>query len=150
MASTSRHWSRNIKRVERNGQTFDSEFEANVICLLDALGVRYRRSQLKGERKADTIPFVEPRTYKPDVVLPNDIIVEVKGYFTPEDRTKHLLIQQARPDLDVRFVFQNPNNKLRRGSKTTYAAWCEQHGFKYAAKVIPPEWLKEKSKCTSA
>jgi hypothetical protein len=146
-ASTSRHWSRYVKRIERNGQIFDSEFEADVICLLDALGVRYRRGGGKGDRKADLIPFVEHRKYKPDVVLPNGIIIEVKGYWLPEDRTKHLLIREANPALDVRFVFQNPNSRLRKGSQTTYAMWCDQHGFKHAARAIPPEWLKEKS-CT--
>jgi hypothetical protein len=142
------HWSRNIKRVERNGKTFDSEFEADVICLLDTLGVTYKADAAGKGSKPEPIPFSEPRKYHPDVVLPNDIVVEVKGYFTPEDRTKHLLVQKAHPNLDVRFVFKNPNNKLRKGSSTTYAMWCDEHGFKYATKAIPPEWLKEKTKCT--
>jgi hypothetical protein len=146
-ASASKHWSRHIKRVEQNGQTFDSKFEADVICLLDALDVRYLRGNGKDERKADPIPYVEHRKYKPDVVLPNGIIVEVKGYWLPEDRTKHLLIRQSNPRLDVRFVFQNPNSKLRKGSQTTYAMWCDDYGFKWATRAIPPEWLKEKP-CT--
>jgi hypothetical protein len=141
-ASKHRHWARHIKRIERNGQTFDSEFEADVICLLDSLGVKYTRG-----KDGDPIRFSEPRKYTPDVVLPNGIIVEVKGYFQPEDRTKHLLVRAANPTLDIRFVFKNPNAKLSRQSQTTYARWCEMHSFKYAARAIPPEWLKEKP-CT--
>lgn len=95
------------------------------------------------------IKFQQPskmRTYTPDFVLPNGIIVETKGRFTSADRQKHLLIQEQYPDLDIRFVFSNPNNKINKNSKTTYAAWCEQYGFLYAHKEIPEEWLKEPPK----
>jgi hypothetical protein len=51
--------------------------------------------------------------YIPDFQLPNGIIVECKGRFMPEDRTKHLAVKKFNPDLDIRFVFsctrvQNP------------------------------------------
>lgn len=81
--------------------------------------------------------------YRPDFPLPNGVIVEYKGYFKSEDRAKHLLIREQRPDLDIRFVFSNPNTKLSKDSKTTYAGWCVKHAFKYAAKDVPDEWLKE-------
>ena len=35
----------------------------------------------------------ETRTYTPDFILPNGIIVETKGRFTTADRKKHLLIK---------------------------------------------------------
>lgn len=68
--------------------------------------------------------------------------VEVKGRFFPSDRTKHLLIKKQRPDLDIRFVFQQPNHKLYPGSKTTYAQWCEKNDFKYSGKKLPKEWFE--------
>jgi hypothetical protein len=83
------------------------------------------------------------RTYKPDFPLPNGIIVETKGQFDNEDRRKHLAIKKQHPELDIRFVFTYPNAKLYKGSKTTYADWCNKHGFQYAAKLIPDEWLEE-------
>ena len=83
------------------------------------------------------------RHYTPDFILPNGVVIETKGYFAPEDRTKHLLIKQQHPDLDLRFVFQRPRTHLYPGSKSTYASWCEQHGFKWAYKTIPQEWLEE-------
>lgn len=86
------------------------------------------------------------RLYTPDFLLPNGIIVETKGRFTPEDRKKHLCIQKQHPELDIRFVFSNSNSRLRKGAKTTYASWCEKHGFLFADKDVPQEWIKEKKK----
>lgn len=85
----------------------------------------------------------EIRTYTPDFKLPNGIIIETKGRFTPDDRKKHLLIKEQYPGLDIRFVFSNSNNKIRKGSKTSYADWCTKNGYLYADKLIPEEWLKE-------
>jgi hypothetical protein len=81
--------------------------------------------------------------YTPDYVLPNGVVIETKGRFLTEDRQKHLLIRAQYPDLDVRFVFSNPRAKIRKGSPTSYADWCEKHKFKYNAKVVPKEWLEE-------
>ena len=85
----------------------------------------------------------ETRKYTPDFRLPNGIIVETKGRFISDDRKKHLLVQQQHPDLDIRFVFSNSKAKLNKGAKSTYADWCIKHGFLYADKTIPEEWLNE-------
>ena len=45
--------------------------------------------------------------------------------------------------MDIRCVFTNANSKIKKGSKTSYADWCERHGFLYANKFIPDEWLEE-------
>jgi len=87
----------------------------------------------------------EVRTYTPDFELPNGIIIESKGRFVVADRKKHLLIKKQRPDLDIRFVFSNSRAKINKGSKTTYGMWCDKHGFLYADKLIPEEWLNESS-----
>ena len=84
------------------------------------------------------------RMYTPDFVLPNGIIIETKGRFTVADRRKHLLIKKQHPKLDIRFVFENENNKLRKGSKTSYGKWCEKNGFLYCTRVIPEKWLKKR------
>ena len=86
------------------------------------------------------------RTYTPDFVLPNGIIIEVKGRFTAADRRKHVLVKKQHPNLDIRFVFESGKRKLSKGSKTSYAMWCEKQGFLYADRIIPEEWLKEKGK----
>ena len=118
---------------------FRSGLEDNVSKQLDEAGIDYKYEEIKYE-------YEEPATkhkYTPDFVLANGIIVETKGRFMPDDRKKHLLVKQQHPDLDIRFVFTRSKSPINKGSKTTYAMWCEKHGFKYADKLIPKDWLKE-------
>tara|TARA_R110000823_G_scaffold122458_1_gene247915 strand:- start:48 stop:494 length:447 start_codon:yes stop_codon:yes gene_type:complete len=84
------------------------------------------------------------RTYTPDFILPNNIIIEVKGRFITQDRRKHREIKKQHPDLDIRFVFENSNRKLYKGAKTTYREWCIRYGFLYYDRIVPESWLKEK------
>lgn len=96
--------------------------------------------------EAIVIPFEVPltkRKYTPDFLLENGIIIETKGKLEPSDRAKHMFIKLQHPELDVRFVFQRPHDKINKGSKTTYAVWSEKYGFKWATRVIPADWLKE-------
>ena len=93
------------------------------------------------------IKYVKPESnhkYTPDFILQNGIIIETKGRFTTADRQKHLLIKKQKPALDIRFVFCNPNTKISKISKTTYAMWCKKHGFKFAKGYIPDEWFNER------
>ena len=99
------------------------------------------------EYESFKISYVIPasnHTYLPDFKLPNGIIIETKGRFILQDRKKHLLIQKQYPTFDIRFVFSNSRVKISKKSKTTYADWCEKHGFKYADKLIPKSWFNEK------
>jgi hypothetical protein len=96
----------------------------------------------------EKIPFVWPErdaTYLPDFKLPSNdggfFYIEAKGIWAVEDRQKHLLIREQHPELDIRFVFSNQNAKLYKNSPTSYAQWCEKHGFLYAHKAIPDSWL---------
>lgn len=102
------------------------------------------KRSVKFEYETKKIGYVvhESRTYTPDFILPNGVIIETKGRFTLEDRKKHLLVKAQHPDLDIRFVFSNSRNKIRKGSKTSYADWCGKNGFMYADKRIPDEWTK--------
>ena len=86
------------------------------------------------------------RTYTPDFILKNGIIIETKGRFIAADRRKHLAIKKQHPSLDIRFVFENSRNKLRKGAKSTYAQWCIKYGFRYYDRIIPEDWLNEKGK----
>lgn len=101
-------------------------------------------AKIKVQYEPGRIPYeATPKTYTPDFVLPNGIVIETKGYFLPADRTKHLAIKAQHPNIDLRFIFQNPKQRLNKTSHTTYEAWCVQHGFIYAAKWIPQTWLNE-------
>ena len=115
-----------------------SGLEERVADQLVSLNVPFTYEELK-------IKYVKPArqsTYCPDFVLSNGIIVETKGRFLTADRQKHLLVKEQHPDLDLRFVFSNSKVSISKGSKTTYGDWCNKHGFIYADKLIPLEWLK--------
>ena len=114
---------------------YRSGLEERVSKELEEAGVKYEYETQKIKYRVE-----EDRTYTPDFILPNGIIVETKGRFTTADRKKHLLIQKQHLKLDIRFVFQNSRAKLYKGAKSTYAQWCDKHGFMYADKSIPEEW----------
>lgn len=130
------------KRSSAKARGYRSGLEEVIQNELHAQGVN-------GEYEQHKIEYTKPATihnYTPDFRLPNGIFIETKGRFVVEDRKKHVLIKEQQPNLDIRFVFQNSKNKIRKGSKTTYADWCIKHGFKYADKTIPVEWIQEVAK----
>jgi hypothetical protein len=90
--------------------------------------------------------WIESKKYLPDFILPSGIILEVKGRFKLDDRKKHLFLRKSNPELDVRFVFDNPNNKLNKGGKSTYADWCNKNGFMFCklSNGLPDGWLNGK------
>ena len=72
----------------KNG--FRSGLEEKVADALMSKGVKatYETTKIKY-----IVPAKE-RTYTPDFVLPNGIIVETKGRFLTADRQKHLLVKE--------------------------------------------------------
>jgi len=140
-----------IKKPTKKGK-YRSTLEAWVALLL------VRKKVLPIKYETITIPYIQPemkRKYTPDFILPNGIMIEVKGKFTREDRKKHLWIKEQHPELDIRFLFQACDNKIHKDSDTTYASWCDKYGFKcvglkgkqinnvkYLIGDIPSSWLK--------
>ena len=120
-----------------------SGLEEKVAAELDRHGIRY-------EYEKNFISFTVPsRTakYTPDFYVTTRssrlIICESKGRFVTADRQKHLLVKAQHPELDIRFVFSNSRQTISKTSRTTYAMWCEKHGYLYADKLVPKEWLNE-------
>jgi len=128
------------KRAKKSQRTsnnrYRSGFESKLANQLKRSGVDFEYETLK-------IEYRKVSTYTPDFILPNGIIIEAKGVWTVEDRKKHLLVREQHPHLDIRLVFMNAANKIRKGSDTTYACWCEKKGIKYANKTIPKTWLSQ-------
>ena len=120
---------------------FRSGLEKRTADFLNKRKVKFRYEEVKLKWQD-----LRMRTYTPDFVLSNGIIIETKGRFISSDRTKHLFVKSQHPDLDIRFVFSNPKAKLYKGAKSSYGDWCDKHGFQYARETIPVEWLKEKKK----
>ena len=118
---------------------YRSGLEDKIAKALEAQGIDPKYEQLK-------IVYTVPQrtaSYTPDFMLPNGIIIESKGRFMVADRQKHLLIKAQFPEFDIRFVFSNSKAKISKTSSTTYADWCVKHGYLFADKEIPQEWINE-------
>ena len=118
--------------------------------LEDQLKSQLTESHKKYSYESEKISYIQPekkRTYTPDFILDKKIggkmYIESKGRWVLEDRKKHELIKTQYPEMDIRFVFSNPNAKINKKSKTTYADICTKFGWKFAKKNIPQEWLDE-------
>lgn len=117
--------------------TYRSQFEKVIAVKMSLDGGEFKYETVK-------LPYVpKVRQYTPDFFIPTtNIYIEAKGRLTREDRTKMLLVKEQHPECDIRFVFQNAKNKLYKNSNTTYGDWCNKHGFEWAEKTVPREWLK--------
>jgi len=120
---------------------YRSGLEHKISMALDTINYSYDYEGIKIEWED-----LAYRTYTPDFVLNNGIIIETKGRFMASDRRKHLAIKKQHPKLDIRFVFTNSKAKLSKGAKSNYAEWCIKYGFRYYDRIIPEDWLKEKGK----
>jgi hypothetical protein len=128
------------KRAHALKNGYRSGLEEEIADTLRDKGVNFTYEETK-------IKYIQPASehqYTADFELENGIIIESKGRFLVADRKKHLLIKRQQPHLDIRFVFSNSNQKLNKGSRTTYAQWCVKNGFQYADKTIPEDWIKER------
>jgi hypothetical protein len=72
-----------------------------------------------------------------------EIVIEGKGWWKPKRRIAELECIKQHPEIDVRYVFENAETKIRKGSKTSYADVCRKHGILFAQGRIPQEWLDE-------
>ena len=100
------------------------------------------------------IPYTIPEskhTYTVDWTLLNGMLLETKGYLSDhQERYKYVLLKQQHPDLDLRFVFDNPN-KLCGGTKMTHSKWAEKYGFKWCGiKDVEQihSWVKERDEAS--
>lgn len=132
-----RYWTRS--KAKSHG--YRSGFEMQIAEDLKSRGVDYEYETLR----ITYIPPERERTYTPDFILPNGIIVEAKGRWLANDRRKHVLVREQHPDLDIRILFMDPNCKIFKTAKSTVAEWATAKGIKWAkGPEIPQEWIDEK------
>lgn len=142
-----------------------SSFEEKLKAQLEAEKVKY---SYENTRLKYTIPEKE-MGYYPDFIIGGDsekklltfeeikdkILIEAKGHFDRDTRNKMLWVKKTNPNIDIRIVFESDNylskltplqrKKKKNGEKfkkQKYSDWCLKHGFPYAIKTIPKEWLK--------
>jgi len=123
------------KKPKKKTSKYKSGLEEQVAKLLTGLGVTYEYESCK-------VPYTIQHHYHPDFILPNHVHLEAKGYWSAPDRRKIAAVKRDNPELDLRMVFQSPYNKISKGSKTTYAQWCEKHDIPWTHfHDIPLDWL---------
>lgn len=141
---------------------FRSDLERDVAAKLAQAGVPFAFEGMH-------IPYIVPEReakYLPDFHFTGPqfrdcpIILEPKGRFggsyafqgkragnskdaAVKERQKFVLLKEQHPEWDIRFIFSRASNKIYPGSKTTYGKWATDHGFQWAEKLPPDEWLEE-------
>lgn len=87
--------------------------------------------------------YTQVHNYLVDFYLPkHDIYIEAKGYFRggATDRKKYEAIHKQ--GVKLVMLFQSPNLKIRKGSKTTYASWAESKGIPWFS-LKDSEWISK-------
>jgi hypothetical protein len=87
----------------------------------------------------------KPQSYTPDFELyakGERVYIEYKGKMDNDTRRKMLAVKACNPELKVCLVFEKPNNKIRKNSKTTYWMWAEKNGFEWSEHYVKEDWLK--------
>ena len=123
------------RRKKRSKPKYRSQLEARVAKLLPP--------QVAQRYETHKITYLVEHDYCPDWSVSDTFFIEAKGYFRASDRAKHLHLQKQHPELEIVFLFADANNKLNKNSTTTYADWCDKHGFRWTdlKRGIPKEWL---------
>jgi hypothetical protein len=95
------------------------------------------------------IPYTIPakaHTYTVDWTILNGVLIETKGWIKDYDeRMKYEQIKKEYPDIDLRFVFANPN-KFCGGTKMPHWKWAEKVGYKWCSVTDHEQiksWIKE-------
>lgn len=135
---------RNSKKVTTSHK-FRSKFENTVYDTLC-------EQKLSPDYETVKVKYTQPakdKTYTPDFILPKldgtNMYLESKGYWPASDREKMKWVKQDNPNLDIRIIFMNPNAKISKKSKTTYAMVADKLGFMWCTinQGLPTQWLKE-------
>ena len=72
--------------------------------------------------------MVQRRTYTPDLVLPNGVVVEVKGKFDASKRNLMRQLVRCNPGVDLRFIFMRDNKFGQAKNRKRYSDWARAVG----------------------
>lgn len=133
-------FSKNKTRQRAYANGYRSGLEDTISDTLKSLNITFTYEQ-------DKISYVVPESkhkYTPDFRLPNGTYIETKGRWTAQDRKKHMLLKEQHPEIVIRFIFSNPNEKISKRSNTSYADICRKYGWEFIGwrDPIPTDWLQ--------
>lgn len=94
-----------------------------------SIGAKLFKLKVPFEYEPQKLPYKIESTYLPDFKINDTLFVESKGVWKADDRRKHLIIKETYPSIIVFLCSMNPNQKIRKRSKTSYGDWCNQHSI---------------------
>ncbi|NBQ96906.1 MAG: endodeoxyribonuclease [Microbacteriaceae bacterium] len=138
------HSTGNSKRANALKHGYKSGLELEI-------SEQIKKSEYELRYETETLTYTVPERkakYTPDFVFVKrngaTMYIETKGRWTTADRTKMKHVLQSNPGIDIRMIFQNPNQKLSKTSLTTYETYARKLGIVHVAKKdIPAEWMSE-------
>lgn len=141
MRPTTKWKSRSLqKKTSKRRSALEDHFER----FLQARGVKYAYEQLKvyftpaPKKRSKLFDWFGPRPKKGERWR----IVETKGYWHAKSRLAETLAIEQNPQIEVMYLFQNPNLPIVKGSKTTYAMWCEKKQIAWTESFdVAAKWL---------
>ena len=83
------------------------------------------------------------------------MFVEAKALLKHDHLARYECLKEQRPDLDIRFVFEEPDRAISHYSLdngegetrvVSYSEWADMNGFKWAGETVPKAWIKELKK----
>lgn len=142
---------RGVPVVRRARRGFASGFEAKVIKDLKERGIEYEyepefldyEKEIKKAKCRDCLSkrVSQHRRYLPDLRIQSRFLVELKGKFTAENRSRMESVLASHPGIDLRFLFQR-DNWLTKKKKHKYSDWALKNGVQFAiGDRIPDEWV---------
>lgn len=125
-------------RAKRKGK-FKSRLEQRAAQMMELAGLPFKY-------EPDKFPYSRLSHYIPDWKIGENVYIETKGYLSPSNRANILAFREQHPSIRIYFLFGCASNKLNAKSQTTYAEWCDRHGFKWAdiRKGIPKDWWERR------
>lgn len=123
------------RKAARGASKYRSGLEEKVAALLPE--VVYESVKLEY-----TLPETKHK-YLTDFQIGPNSFIEVKGRLMSSERKKYLAVRDQHPEITLRFFFDKSDNKLYKGSKTTYGEWCDKNNFQWTdiKRGLPKEWI---------
>ena len=118
---------RKLAKIFASTLGYRSMSEVRFAVKLKSLKIRfdYEKHKFQYQHK--------PQKYTVDFTVDakdgHKIHYEFKGKLDSPTRKKLRAIKASNPTMDLRLVFEKPNNKLYKGAKLRYWEWAERYGF---------------------
>ena len=120
----------NVHEQEYKGKKFRSTLEAQTAKTLDALGIPYRYEERKivlqeGFRSPFQKDKVRAITYTPDFEIGSSILLECKGFETPEWKIKKKLVFKYLMEQEPEVIFYQLHDSKKELLKALDNHWTE-------------------------